>query len=195
MACPPGAGSVRASGGTVVSGLIDTFFNGEVMLRALPMLGRGLVNTFYLAVAAIVLGTLAGILICIARLYGPKPVRTPGGRLHRHLSRAADPGGADRHLLRAALRRDQAQLLHLGDDRAFDRARRVHGGSVPRRHQGHPGRPVRGGARARPAVLRDAAQGHPPAGDPHRDAAADLATASRSSRTPRSPRSSPCRTS
>ena len=39
------------------------------------MLGRGLVNTFYLAVAAIIIGTLAGILICIARLYGPKPVR------------------------------------------------------------------------------------------------------------------------
>lgn len=58
-----------------MSGLIDTFFNGEVMWRALPMLGRGLVNTFYLAVVSIVLGTLAGILICIARLYGPKWVR------------------------------------------------------------------------------------------------------------------------
>jgi polar amino acid transport system permease protein len=58
-----------------VSGLVDTFLNGEVMWRALPMLGRGLVNTFYLAVVSIVLGTLAGILICIARLYGPKAVR------------------------------------------------------------------------------------------------------------------------
>ena len=58
-----------------MSGLIDTFFNGEVMWRALPMLGRGLVNTFYLAVVSIVLGTIAGILICIARLYGPKAVR------------------------------------------------------------------------------------------------------------------------
>ena len=58
-----------------MSGLVDTFFNGEVMWRALPMLGRGLVNTFYLAVVSIVLGTLAGILICIARLYGPKAVR------------------------------------------------------------------------------------------------------------------------
>lgn len=56
-------------------GLIDTFLNADVMWRALPMLGRGLVNTFYLSVTAIVLGTLAGILICIARLYGPKPVR------------------------------------------------------------------------------------------------------------------------
>jgi len=56
-------------------GLIETFLNGEVMLRALPMLGRGLVNTFYLAITAIVLGTSAGILVCVARLYGPKPLR------------------------------------------------------------------------------------------------------------------------
>jgi polar amino acid transport system permease protein len=58
-----------------VQGLIDTFLNGHVMMRALPMLGRGLVNTFYLAVTAIVIGTVAGVLICIARLYGPKAVR------------------------------------------------------------------------------------------------------------------------
>jgi polar amino acid transport system permease protein len=56
-------------------GLVETFFNAEVMWRALPMLGRGLVNTFWLAIVSIVLGTSAGILICIARLYGPKPVR------------------------------------------------------------------------------------------------------------------------
>ena len=62
-------------GGLFVSGLIQTFFNGDVMLRALPMLGRGLVNTFYLAITSIILGTVAGILICIARLYGPKVVR------------------------------------------------------------------------------------------------------------------------
>ena len=55
--------------------LIDTFLNADVMWRAFPMLMRGLVNTFYLAIAAIVIGTLAGVLICIARLYGPKPVR------------------------------------------------------------------------------------------------------------------------
>lgn len=55
--------------------LIDTFLNGQVMWRALPMLGRGLVNTFYLAVTAIAIGTVVGILICIARLYGPKPLR------------------------------------------------------------------------------------------------------------------------
>ena len=58
-----------------MSGLIQTFLNGDVMVRALPMLGRGLVNTIYLAITAIILGTLAGVLICIARLYGPKPLR------------------------------------------------------------------------------------------------------------------------
>lgn len=55
--------------------LIDTFLNGQVMVRALPMLGRGLVNTVYLAVTAIVIGTVAGILVCIGRLYGPRPIR------------------------------------------------------------------------------------------------------------------------
>jgi polar amino acid transport system permease protein len=58
-----------------VERLIETFFNGEVMLRALPMLGQGLVNTFYLAVTASIIGTVAGVLICIARLYGAKWLR------------------------------------------------------------------------------------------------------------------------
>jgi polar amino acid transport system permease protein len=58
-----------------VSRLVDTFLNAEVMWRALPMLLRGLVNTFYLAVTAMVIGTVAGVLVCIGRLYGPKPVR------------------------------------------------------------------------------------------------------------------------
>jgi polar amino acid transport system permease protein len=58
-----------------VAGLIETFLNGEVMWRALPMLLRGLVNTFYLAFTAILFGSVAGILICVARLYGPKPLR------------------------------------------------------------------------------------------------------------------------
>lgn len=55
--------------------LIDTFFNSEVMLRALPMLMRGLINTAYLTVASVLIGSFAGVLICIARLYAPKPVR------------------------------------------------------------------------------------------------------------------------
>lgn len=56
-------------------GLVDTFLNGEVMVRALPMLMRGLVNTFQLAVAAIIIGTIAGMALCIARLYGLWPLR------------------------------------------------------------------------------------------------------------------------
>jgi polar amino acid transport system permease protein len=56
-------------------GLIDTFFNVDVMMRVLPMLLRGLVNTFYLAVVAIVCGTATGILLCLARLYGAWPLR------------------------------------------------------------------------------------------------------------------------
>jgi polar amino acid transport system permease protein len=58
-----------------VERLIETFFNGEVMMRALPMLGLGLVNTFYLAVAASIIGTVVGVLVCIGRVYGPKWVR------------------------------------------------------------------------------------------------------------------------
>jgi polar amino acid transport system permease protein len=45
------------------------------MVRAVPLLLRGLVNTIELAIASIVLGTLAGILVCIGRLYAPKPIR------------------------------------------------------------------------------------------------------------------------
>lgn len=55
--------------------LVDTFFNTDVMVRALPMLWRGLINTTFLALTSITLGSLAGIVICVVRLYGPKPLR------------------------------------------------------------------------------------------------------------------------
>lgn len=55
--------------------LIDTFFNTDVMIRTLPMLQRGLINTAWLTVTSVLIGTLAGVMICIARLYAPKPVR------------------------------------------------------------------------------------------------------------------------
>jgi polar amino acid transport system permease protein len=58
-----------------VPSLVDTFFNYDVMVRALPMLWRGLINTAMLTVASIAIGTAAGVLICIARLYAPKPLR------------------------------------------------------------------------------------------------------------------------
>ncbi|MCL4676709.1 MAG: amino acid ABC transporter permease [Pararhodobacter sp.] len=53
----------------------DIFFNMSVLQRAFPMLLRGLWYTVSLGVTAIVLGSLIGSLICIARLYAPKPIR------------------------------------------------------------------------------------------------------------------------
>lgn len=55
--------------------LIDTFFNWDVMVRAFPMLMRGVWNTVLLGCASIIFGGIAGLLICLARLYGPRPVR------------------------------------------------------------------------------------------------------------------------
>jgi len=55
--------------------LVDTFLNADVMWRALPMLWRGLINTTFLALTSILFGSIAGILICVARLYGAKPLR------------------------------------------------------------------------------------------------------------------------
>jgi polar amino acid transport system permease protein len=55
--------------------LFDTFFNGEVMLSALPALLRGLVNTILLGLMAIGIGVPAGLLVSLVRLYAPKLVR------------------------------------------------------------------------------------------------------------------------
>ena len=55
--------------------LINTFFNWEVLVRAFPMLMRGLVNTLLLGCASILCGGIGGLIVCLARLYGPKPVR------------------------------------------------------------------------------------------------------------------------
>jgi polar amino acid transport system permease protein len=51
------------------------FFNLEVMAQTLPMLLRGLVNTVKLTVTAVVCGGVAGIVLCLARLYAPLPLR------------------------------------------------------------------------------------------------------------------------
>ncbi|WAJ28136.1 amino acid ABC transporter permease [Antarcticirhabdus aurantiaca] len=56
-------------------GLIDTFFNAEVMARAFPILLRGLWNTLLLGATAIVFGCILGLVVCLLRLYAPKPVR------------------------------------------------------------------------------------------------------------------------
>jgi len=49
----------------------ETFLNLDVMQRVMPMLVKGFVNTLLLAVAVLILGAVAGVLICLARLYGP----------------------------------------------------------------------------------------------------------------------------
>ena len=55
--------------------LLDTFFNGQVMVSALPALLRGLVNTILLGLMAIGIGVPAGLLISLVRLYAPKLFR------------------------------------------------------------------------------------------------------------------------
>ena len=54
---------------------IYIFFNIDVLRRAFPMLLRGLWYTLGLGITAIVLGSVLGTLICIMRLYAPRPLR------------------------------------------------------------------------------------------------------------------------
>ncbi len=54
-------------------GLIETFFNWEILVRSFPILLRGLGNTLLLGVAAIFFGSVFGLLLCFVRLYAPKP--------------------------------------------------------------------------------------------------------------------------
>jgi polar amino acid transport system permease protein len=56
--------------------LVQTFFNSEVMLNALPALMRGLGNTLLLSIMSIVFGTVAGLAISLVRLYAPWIVRS-----------------------------------------------------------------------------------------------------------------------
>ena len=55
--------------------LLDTFFNGEVLLSAVPALLRGLINTILLGLMAIGIGVPAGLLVSLVRLYAPKLFR------------------------------------------------------------------------------------------------------------------------
>jgi polar amino acid transport system permease protein len=52
--------------------LICNFFNLEVMAATLPMLLRGLLTTLTLTVTTIICGGIGGVVLCIARLYGPR---------------------------------------------------------------------------------------------------------------------------
>jgi polar amino acid transport system permease protein len=55
--------------------LIGTFFNWDVLIRAFPMLMRGVGNTILLGCASIFFGGVGGLVICLMRLYGPKLAR------------------------------------------------------------------------------------------------------------------------
>jgi len=56
-------------------GFVDTFLNIDVMQRVFPMLWRGIGNTFALAAATLVVGSLTGVILCLMRLYGALPFR------------------------------------------------------------------------------------------------------------------------
>lgn len=53
----------------------ETFLNWDVMVRVFPMLWKGVGNTLMLAAATLVAGSLLGVALCLARLYGPRPLR------------------------------------------------------------------------------------------------------------------------
>ncbi|CAN5887849.1 amino acid ABC transporter permease [soil metagenome] len=55
--------------------LVDTFFNWPVLRGALPLLWEGLLTTVLLGVVSIVIGSVTGLLMALARLYGAAPVR------------------------------------------------------------------------------------------------------------------------
>ena len=53
----------------------ETFLNAEVFLRVLPLLLGGLWMTVRLACFAVLFGMPLGLLVALARLYGPAPLR------------------------------------------------------------------------------------------------------------------------
>ena len=55
--------------------LFETFFNGQVLLAAMPALMRGLVNTLLLGLFSIGIGIPVGLVISLIRLYAPRPFR------------------------------------------------------------------------------------------------------------------------
>jgi len=61
--------------GSVDMDLITTFFNWEVLVRSFPILLRGLGYTLMLGSVTIVIGTTAGLLLCLVRLYAIRPIQ------------------------------------------------------------------------------------------------------------------------
>ena len=55
--------------------LVETFFNSDVLMSAIPALLRGLWNTILLGMMSIVIGVPLGLIISLVRLYAPKPFR------------------------------------------------------------------------------------------------------------------------
>jgi polar amino acid transport system permease protein len=53
--------------------LVDTFFNSDVLMSAIPALLRGLWNTLLLGIMSILIGVPGGLVISLIRLYAPKP--------------------------------------------------------------------------------------------------------------------------
>ena len=56
-------------------GLLETFFNLEVLARTYPLLLEGLWVTVQLGLASIVAGLALGLVVALVRLYGPTPLR------------------------------------------------------------------------------------------------------------------------
>ncbi|KAB0675679.1 amino acid ABC transporter permease [Aureimonas leprariae] len=56
-------------------GIVQTFFNVDVLLRYYPLLLQGLGRTVLLGLLSIVLGLLGGLLLALVRLYAAKPLR------------------------------------------------------------------------------------------------------------------------
>jgi len=54
---------------------VETFLNADVIVRTYPMLLRGVWNTLALAFTVITAGGVAGVIVCLIRLYAPKPLR------------------------------------------------------------------------------------------------------------------------
>lgn len=52
----------------------EIFFNTEVLAQSFPILLRGLGMTLLLGFTAIIFGSALGILVALARLFGPRPV-------------------------------------------------------------------------------------------------------------------------
>ena len=56
-------------------GFTETFLNGEVLLRVLPLLLTGLAMTLQLTACAILIGLPLGLAVAMLRLYAPRVVR------------------------------------------------------------------------------------------------------------------------